>query len=74
MESVQIGEHYYGVEEIDGVKYVLGIAREKHEFVDGKIVTTAYTEPRADQLPDGYALLVQTSAVLRPVIRSITNE
>lgn len=65
MESVQIGEHYYGVEEIDGRKHVLGIARERVEFIDGKIVRTPYTEPRADQLPDGYFLLVQTSVELR---------
>ena len=52
MESIEIGAHKFGVEEIDGEKYVLGCVIDGVQLPDPK------------DLPAGYFVMINSSASL----------
>jgi hypothetical protein len=67
--SIDIGEHRFGVVEIDGNVYVLGVAIETTEtdLDTGEVVTKSTTLPDPRNCPEGWAVMVSASSEVRSV-------
>lgn len=51
-ESIEIGEHKYGVETVNGQKFVMGVVIGGEQY------------PPAELIPEGYALKIDAGAAL----------
>jgi hypothetical protein len=67
--SIDIGEHRFGVVEVDGKAFIQGIAVETTNVnVDtGEVVTISTTLPDPKDIPEGWAVMVSASSEVRSV-------